>query len=340
MLGSFLSTSLEVIPASLSLAEASCLIMEGNYVQEAIGDAWPQVALMVLNWNGKRDLLNCIDSLKTIDYPKDRLQLIVIDNGSSDGSSEAAAEKLVELERLGYARTKLVRFEKNLGAPKAYNIAFEQVKDDCDFIFKIDNDVEFIDQGILRGLVGYMINNPNIGICGPKIVSLLDHDRCIHAAGYINWFWGIPYQGEPDKECDDCDFITGCAMLIRKSVLIQLNSFLDEAYFVYWDDTDLCMRAIKKGYKCAYVPSHRVAHKVGQATGLQQRSLRALYFVERNRVIFVRKHAPRRLRVFIPFLVLFCWLPRRIAGCFKRNPTGVWELRTTCKAFLDGLFRG
>lgn len=295
---------------------------------------WPKVCIMVLNWNGKRDTLECLASIQRLDYPKDKLGVIAIDNGSTDGSQDAIRSKLREMESEGFSYTYLVEMERNEGAPKAYNAAFSHVGVEYEYVLKLDNDVILFDPQVLKSLVLVAEGNCAIGIIGPKIVYANDPTSCAHAAGFINWTWCTPYQGEAESG-GECDFVTGCAMLIKKSVIEACGVFLDEDFFVYWDDTDLCIRAQRRGFSVVYLPSVAAMHKVSQTTNMKRRSPFAVYYVTRNRVLFGCKHLQGNASLKWRVKVLFLVMPRAVLSAIWK-----WrwkEVGTVVRAHIDGL---
>ncbi|WKV08009.1 glycosyltransferase family 2 protein [Thermoanaerobacterium sp. CMT5567-10] len=294
-----------------------------------------KILMMILNWNGKIAILECLESIKNLNYNKKNLIIVSIDNGSSDGSVEAIKKKYEQLRGVGFEYLEVVKLNENVGAPKAYNYALSNIKYEYDYILKLDNDVVFNDRDIINKLLNKTETDKKIGIIGPKIVYYDNPNQCAHAAGYINWLWGLPYTSNEDYE-GECDFVTGCCMLIKREIIDKLGVFLDEDYFIYWDDTDLCMRAKNNGYKVYYFPATKIVHKVSKSTGLKKRSNFAIYYMMRNRVLFVKKNAPTILRKFVN-IYIYLWFLRYVLPKLRKGKKGINEIKITYKAIIDGI---
>ncbi len=299
-------------------------------------EQYPVVSAIVLNWNGKEDTLECLDSLRKLDYPKDRIEIIVSDNGSTDGSQEAIKKKFEEMKNEGWKKLELVENGVNLGVPAAYNRAWKKVGKDAKYIFKLDNDV-VLKNDVLNILVDRMESNSEIGVISPRIVYYSDPKITAHGAGFIQWWRGKPFWRD-SQVLVKCDFVMGCASLIRREAIEKLGRFLDERFFVYWDDTDLCLELRKIGYFTYYEPSTYVAHKVSRTTGYE--SPFRVYYMSRNKVLFMRKHASLVNKLLFCVIHIF-WMPVYIVWVFtKYGKSSIkYPLRRNW-AYLKGYLHG
>ena len=296
----------------------------------------PVVSVIILNWNGKDDTLECLDSLRRLDYPKQRIEVIVSDNGSTDGSQAAIKEKFEQMKSEGYRKLDLIENGTNIGAPAAYNSALEKVGEDVEYIFKLDNDVA-LKEDVLSVLVDRLESNPEIGVIGPRIVYYLNPGVTAHGAGFIQWWRGKPFWKD-SQELIKCDFVTGCAVLIRREAIEKLGHFLDERFFVYWDDTDLCLELREIGYLTYYEPSTYVAHKVSKTTGHE--SPFRVYYMSRNKVLFMRKHASL-VNLVLFYLVHLFWIPIYTVWRFwKYRKVPFKQLLKRNWAYLKGYLHG
>ncbi len=284
----------------------------------------PFVVIVFPNWNGREDTLECLDSLIKLDYPKDRLEIIVSDNGSTDGSIEAIKEKFTEMQTEGYFSLQIVENGKNIGAPAAYNRGLERAKGDYKYILKLDNDV-VLASDCLRVFTEYMEVNNKVGLIGPRIYSYSEPERIVHTAGFLKW--GISKRADRDsEEAIEADYLTGCCVLIRKEVIEKQGFFLDENYFVYNDDIDLSLASWRLGYSNVYLPFMKCWHKVSASTGRQKTSPFALYHDFRSRLFFVNKNSNRG------FLILYWLLMPYITFRWLRQG---WLFRATFYALWD-----
>jgi GT2 family glycosyltransferase len=261
-----------------------------------VASPYPFVSAIFPNWNGKNDSLECLESIRCLEYPLERLEVIVVDNGSTDGSLPAIADKLAHLEREGLYRGILVNLPNNVGPVTACNAGLKQTDQQAEYILKLDNDV-VLQPEYVRTLIEIASEAPEIGAISGRVVYYDTPERTAHGAGYLNWWLGR-YTNQDKADITDCAFVTGCGCLISKSAIEKSEQFLDEDYFLYHDDVDLCLRLAQIGYRITYVPSVSLAHKVSASTKGKGKSAFAIYYEVRNRLILMQKHAPSPQREF------------------------------------------
>lgn len=249
----------------------------------------PKIAVIILNWNGKRDTLDCLDSARQIDYPN--YQVVVVDNGSSDDSVQAirqAHPKAMVLEtgaNLGYAGG------NNVGIRWALEQGFEG-------ILLLNNDT-IVDPGLLSAFAEAETRFPGAGVFGAKIYYFSPSD--------VLWFAGGTWQpesmgfkhiglGKQDgpaySEARAFDYMTGCALYASANVYRDIG-LLDEAFFLTFEETDWCYRARKRGYQCMFIPEAKLWHKVSASFGGNSSPLHN-YFMVRNKLLWARRHLPWR----------------------------------------------
>jgi len=142
-------------------------------------------------------------------------------------------------------------------------------------------------------------NNEKVGIIGPKIYYY-DYngkkDVIWFAGGKINWWTGVAIHiGDGEKDYGqyninfEPEYLTGCVMLIKREALEECGMF-DSKFFLYYEDADLCFNMKKQGWKLKYIPTARIWHKVGQSSRANLNSHLGVYFITRNRILFIRKH--------------------------------------------------
>lgn len=275
--------------------------------------AHPHVTIVVLNWNGMGDTLECLDSLARVEYPS--CSVIVVDNGSTDGSVEA-----IQAWSAGRRGGVLIRNERNLGFAGGSNVGIRRaLEDGTDYILLLNNDT-VVTPRFLAELVAVAERDGQIGIVGPKVYEY-GNGRVLDSAGTRVIFWlaqpflrghGEVDYGQYDEE-EDMPYITGCALLIKRDVIDRIG-LLDEDYF-YFDDTDWGYRARRAGYRLVYVPRSVIAHKGSRAIGLG--SPLYYYHMTRSRVLFARKHVGLIPFVcgFLPYMALYRygWTAVRLA---------------------------
>jgi GT2 family glycosyltransferase len=221
--------------------------------------AAPKVAVAVITHNGKRYLKTCIESLLNQTYKN--FDIYLIDNASSDGSSEYVKQN--------FPMVKIIRFEKNLGFAKAYNIAIRMI--DADYIALLNDDTK-VHPKWLEELVKAALEDEKAGALGALILFLDHPDIVQHAGGMITPIGGgidIGF-GKPLHEVDlrkrYVGYVCGAAMLVNKDAFEKVGGF-DNDYFAYFEDVDLCWRMWLQGYKVVLVPTSVVYHKYGGSWG-------------------------------------------------------------------------
>lgn len=220
----------------------------------------PTVSIIILNYDGKKYLDDCFDSIARISYPKGKFEVIMIDNGSSDGSVECVREK--------YPWVKVVPLNKNYGFTGGNNLGVRLAKGD--YVVFLNNDV-VVDENWLIELVKLVINNPYTIVTSKAL--LLDRPDTIGNAGSKATLIGrgfCPYFGRKDRNSRNSSprFVVqpyGASMLVKKELFEEIGAF-DEDYFASFEDLDLGLRAWLFGHKVVYAPSSIFYH-VGGGTG-------------------------------------------------------------------------
>lgn len=261
----------------------------------------PKVAIIILNWNGLADTVECLESLKMLTYPD--YEVIVVDNGSAGTDADTLAAKYGDYIHL-------IRNDKNYGFVEGNNIGIRHVMASSrpDHILLLNNDTA-VDPGFLTALVEAAETDPRIGIAGPKVYSYHRPDRLQSAGGMINWWTGnLRLIGWGHEDADrfnqsaDVDWVFGCALMIRTTV-IQDIGLMYPGYFALAEETDWCARCKKAGYRVIYVPAARIRHKGGQS--FSGTSASRLYYIGRNRFLFMKRNASTlQLAVFVPQFLL------------------------------------
>lgn len=210
----------------------------------------PEVLVVILNWNGKEVLEDCLDSiLANTEYPENRHNVVVADNGSEDGSEDMAEEKGYEVQRN----------ERNLGFDIANNKAIYK-NPGYDYYVLLNNDTEF-KSGWLKALVELAETCDKPAMIGPKI---LNEDGTIQSAGYTAPLLEPMHRGERAEEVEEpfeAGAVHGCAMMIS-SELIQEVGYLDEIFTPgNAEEWDYCSRVRSAGYKIKVAPGSEVIHK-------------------------------------------------------------------------------
>ncbi len=262
----------------------------------------PTVLIVIVNWNGKDDLLECLASIKNLNYPKNNYKILVIDNGSSDGF-QAAVSRI-------YPEVCLLDNAKNFGYVKAVNqgIAYG-LNMEVDYIWIFNNDV-IVEENSLKRLTEIGQQDENIGVIAPVIYSYDNHKEIDNVGYKINFWTGklkkLKYGRDIFENCKDkiadVDSIMGCSNLIKTQVFRKAGSF-QTIYKLYFEETDFNVRARRKGFRIVVVKDAKVWHK--NASTMNRFIFRRAYLLLRNLFLFELLNAKlKHLSVFIPYYFL------------------------------------
>jgi hypothetical protein len=258
-----------------------------------------KVFIIILNWNGKDDTIECIKSIKDNTYKN--YEIIVVDNGSEDDS-------VSKIKRC-FPKVNVVENERNFGFAGGNNIGIRHaVESDADYILLINNDTT-VDENFLQELVKAGELDNKVGILGPKIYFYKEPKKIWFAGGKVNWLKNKGTHiglGEIDSvqynNKKEVDYLTGCCLLVKREVVEKIGG-LSEDYFLYYEDVDFSLRAKKAGYKCLYVPESVIYHKVSRST--KPGSPSYIYYHTRNGLVLSKRNGSIT-SVF--FLYLYCIL--------------------------------
>lgn len=247
----------------------------------------PSIFVIILNWKGWQDTIECLESLLRNDYKNFRV--VVIDNHSEDGSYEKLLEWCRDKHRFTVLQTKA-----NIGFAGGNNVGIKYaLANDAEYILLLNNDT-VVTENFLSGLIK-TAKEEDAGITGCKILRHSDA-HIWYLGGKMSWLRGGAYhpgKGRSDREVAkkpfEVDFVTGCMMLIKREVFDKIG-LLDESYFLYNEDTDYCMKALKAGIKMAVDPLTIIYHKERSTDGGWKQY--HIYYLIRNKLIFMKRYAP------------------------------------------------
>lgn len=262
----------------------------------------PLVFVITLSWNRRDDTLECLESMQDLDYRNKRL--LLVDNGSEDGTVEIVKESFPEVE--------IIANEKNLGFSAGNNVGLTYALDQgADYILLLNNDTN-IKSNALHELLSSM--RDDVGMVAPKIFYAEDPNRIWSIGGRRHWLTtekvgdvrGQMDRGQGTRNLER-DYLAGCAVLLARRFLEDAGLF-DERFFMYYEDSDLSLRARGAGYRLLLSPDSHVWHKVAMSSGGRD-SPNERYWMARSSVLFYRKHV-HGIRWFIVF-------PYRVASAIK-----------------------
>jgi len=287
---------------------------------------YPKVSIIILNWNGLKDTIECLESLKKITYPN--YKVIVVDNDSEGNDADILEERYKDY-------INVIRNKENLGFTGGNNIGIRQaIEDQSEYALLLNNDT-IVEPNFLDELVKTALQDEKIAIIGSVIANYYTKkvvftnakvDKKLKMESRIDYL-------NLNKDYWETDGVNGAAMMFRLKPLIKCSLFLDENLFLYCDELDVCYRAKKQGFKIAVARRSRVYHKEGQSTG-GAISPTTVYYVLRNRILLSKKLLSFREQV----VFWLSFLPARLFRALEWFLIGKWKLiRISYFAFVDGI---
>jgi GT2 family glycosyltransferase len=292
----------------------------------------PSVHVIILNWNGLADTLACLESCRQLTYPN--LRLLVVDNGSTDGSETALRARFPDVE--------LLQTGANLGFAGGNNVGIrDALERGADWVLLLNNDTvvapDFVD-----ALVDTAATDARIGMLSSKIYYFEPPDVLWYASAHMNeWLGYGRHRGEGQQDRGQFDVVedtnrpTGCSLLVSRAVCERVGLLADE-FFCYCEDLDWGLRTRRAGFRVVYAPGSKVWHKVSRSTGGARSGL-SLYYYVRNLLLCLDRNHP----LVLPLRVLRygAILGAAVLGLFTggiRKRAGLGYVRDAVRDYFAG----
>ena len=253
------------------------------------------IFIIILNFNGYRDLIKCLSSLRHLKNNRYQLTTLIVDNGSCADELTRLRKFLVKnRQQLAFLRPKLFQNRLNLGFSRGNNVGIRHaLEKGADYVLLLNNDVIIEMNFLIHSLrIKADIISPVV-----KFREFKDKPQLLYdLGGFVNWTTGrtthlntykneyLRYKGQKPISVD---YVAGCCMLIKRQVLESIG-FLDEKYFIYFEDVDYCITAKKHGFKVVVDPDSIIYHKLGGS--MDRWSNRAIFHNLYSNFIFISKH--------------------------------------------------
>ncbi len=272
-----------------------------------------KVSIIILNWNRRKDTVECLESIGNLQILGFELEIVVVDNSSSDGSQKAVEQTFKKIARKNVSCKQILN-EANLGFAAGNNAGMKYaLNSGADYLLVLNNDTE-VNKDLVKKLLEVASRHSKVGAISPKIYFAKGFE--FHKKSYkkqdlgkVFWYaggdmdWNNVYGSnhgvdEVDKgqfeKTKETDFATGACVLLRSKALKDVGLF-DEKYFMYLEDADLSQRLKRKGWEVLYTPKTDIWHKVAQSSGIG--SDLNDYFITRNRLLFGMRYAKFRTKL-------------------------------------------
>lgn len=269
-----------------------------------------KIAIVTVNFNGKQDTLELLDSLKKLKIKNWELKIVMVDNGSKDGSVEEINSKFPDVDILQNGANEGFSGGYNRGI--LYGLSWG-----ADYFLIINNDTLINDPSLLSSMVSVFKNNKNCGVVSPKIYFAPEFEfhknRYFKSdLGKVIWYAGAKFDwdniysihrgmDEVDngqyQEAEEIDAITGCCFLVKSEVLdkiVKKKTFFDDELFLYLEDSDFGSRVRKARFKLFYDGKTSIYHKTSQTAGVG--SDITDFFHTRNRLVLGFRYGSLRIK--------------------------------------------
>ncbi len=279
----------------------------------------PFISLVVVNYNGKDIIGQCLPSLINVDYPKDKYEIIVVDNASTDNSI-SIIKKFPDIE--------IIKNRSNLGYV-GVNSCLEKIKGK--YIFILNNDLE-MKKNCLKKLVEVIEKDNSIGVVAPKFINYFD--KKIESSGtWVSRSFYTGHYSNPNEKKIIKEIPYLGIELIRTNIAKKFGYIYDPTYFIYAEDLDLSLRFRLLGYKTVYVPEAVIYH-MHAVTTKKSKSYKMTYLMERNYLItFFKVLSLKNIFLFLPYAFLMRFfaiirdlLTLRFMNSFARIYALLWIL--------------
>lgn len=291
-----------------------------------------KILISIINWNDSEATNACLDSIANI--PKNRQpDVYLIDNDSQ--KEELILDKSTVDKLKSFT---LVKNKQTLGYAGAHNKAIKYaIKNDYDYICLLNNDVELVSKGLFVTLADAIEKNDDAVAASPTIVYQNNPDKIWYGGGKMNLKTlsvlhkraGEKLEAIKNTVTAETEFLTGCCLMISLKKGLP-EPYLDESYFLYWEDTDWCAGALKAKKKLLYVPEVVLKHDVSSSLGILSGNY--TYYNLRNRILFAKKWSS----VFIA-LIQCLWISGKLYILCLKKPA---KLPKIIYHSFRGIFNG
>ena len=259
-----------------------------------LGEEQPFVYIVLLNFNGAEDTVDCLKSLQKVDYPA--MKIIAVDNASTDDSVRRLTVSKKDFEFI------LLKSKQNNGFSAGNNIGIRYALDHgADYVLLLNNDT-VVEPDFLSAAVAASEKDKNVGLTIGKILYYNEPELIWYAGGELKQPYNYPIhcgfrQKKNAPEYNQKRYVTyatGCYFLLKRKAIEKVG-LMDEDYFLYCEDTDYSIRMTRGGYKMLYCPQSVIYHKVSASTG--KGSALSTYYMARNHILIVKRFFSVKERV-------------------------------------------
>lgn len=270
----------------------------------------PLISIVIAHWNAGNRTVTCLEQIGRWNYITEHLDVLVVDNGSTDDSAQALV-KHVELLRKNGLSIRYYRFDKHPGLTASLTASLKLINTKSKFLLRLDNDVE-LNLDALSLMVDIMQKKPEVGVVGPRLVYTSSPNQLNGGAVWINPWGGKNKIGDSSQPVE-CDTLLGAAMLFRVQALQELGRWFDPKLYLFAEEPEICWQLRDKGYSTLYLPQAEGRHDTAQSTG--KHSALSEYLNYRNHTIVYS----RMFSIFVNTFRNLILFPRILVRCWRRK---------------------
>jgi len=294
----------------------------------------PAVAVCSVTYNRRELMIRVLEQVRELDYPRECVDVFVVDNASDDDTCERIAE--------GFPEVRLIRSRENLGVSAGFNAAIRAALEpgrEYEYVWLLDSDAE-IEKRTLQPLVAAMEDDPSIGLIGSTVYDPQQRERPITLGLRVDWRRAavelLPPTPVDSERLADVELIPACSSLTRTRLFRRLGLW-DERFWLYWGDTDWCARVLRDGRRVCCHRESRVWHRDWSRVKRDFGAPFVLYDDLRGGLLFNLRHAPDRTLRGVRRLMLKGTLRAALESLTLRPGFGVAQ-EQAMRDFLAGRF--
>ena len=255
------------------------------------------ISIFIPTYNDQKDLLACLESIRHLDYPKEKIEIVIWDNASQDDTVRMVQNRFNEMKNDGWLNLSLIEWKRNEGSYIPYNLAVPYLSPSTQYILGLDADVE-LKSNVLSKMVD-AAQDEGVAVVGARSVFFDTPELTSHGAGFVDQ-WTARYSEKDAREQIECHYVIGCCWLLSRTVFEELGYFDPDYYINHWE-VDYCLRVKEKGFQIIYEPGAVARHKIPRKGTLTPERI---YYLYRNKLLLIRK-VPKFFKVPWPFFLCF-----------------------------------
>ncbi|MBV6419261.1 MAG: hypothetical protein DAHOPDDO_00477 [Ignavibacteriaceae bacterium] len=303
----------------------------------------PRISVVITNWNLSDKTISALNSIQNYFYPKDLIEIIVIDNNSSEEQKKKIQQFTVLFEEKNKIKTTFYGFDYHPGVTASYNKSIELINPESKYLIRHDNDVALTKYSLMK-LILQLENNPSIGIIGPKLFYTSQPTLANTHVVKVG-VWGSKVKISESKGASPTDAILGALIVFRLSVVKKVGYVFNPKLLLFAEELDIGFKFKKLGFEIIYYPFAIGYHETKVSLG--KHSNLSHYLNLRNHSIVLLENTTllqsiiRTTRLFIVYTIKYFIINDKI-GLFaiidslksEELPVSWWNSQINSKNFV------